>query len=142
MKTIRRALLTLTLAAFTACLAQAQQTGNEKEFSFSQESATGIELLSFTAVYKEKVYMNWTARDAAGEGAYLVERSTDGSNYIKIGVKRAAISPASQALLFSFTDERPVTGTSFYRVTWVSGKNFFASPVIKISVSTEDIAHN
>ncbi len=61
-----------------------------------------------------KVYINWMVKGEMNDGIYLIERSTDGSNFNAIGFKEVVASGLE--LLYSWIDAEPATGTAFYRL--------------------------
>ncbi|HEY6504345.1 MAG TPA: GEVED domain-containing protein, partial [Chitinophagaceae bacterium] len=79
-------------------------------------SVLGMPLLSFDAwaVNNDKVKLQWSANEEIGYIGYNIQRSTDGSAW-----EHLAFVPASQSSgLFDYewTDNRPYTGTTSYRV--------------------------
>lgn len=75
-----------------------------------------VNLVSFTARWAagNTVLLHWQTAAEANNSHYSVERSTDGMRYTAIGIVRAAAQ--GQATTYSFIDQQPQRGTSFYRL--------------------------
>jgi hypothetical protein len=107
---------TLLTAGFTASYGQEVNNPGTAPFS-TEEVKEAFELKTFNAIFRNsKVFVNWTVTDATGDCIYLVERSTDGTNYQKIAVKKGAPSPGKAVLMFSHIDDKPVNGKTYYRI--------------------------
>ena len=108
--------IALTISLFAASSVSAQLATQNDPFNMN-ETTSEYALKTFTAQLKNnKVYVNWTATDTKGDCVYIIERSADGVNYQKLTAKKGAPSPGTAALLYSYTDEQPLKGTSYYRV--------------------------
>lgn len=134
----------MIVGLLSASNASAQQAINSSEPVFQVGTAQEPALKSFSAsLNSKKVYVRWTATDATGECVYIVERSADGATYQKIGAKKGAVSPGSTPLLFSFIDDQPQHGTTFYRVQQVSADGITMSQAIQIkNEENEGVAIN
>jgi hypothetical protein len=77
-----------------------------------------IKMTRFTARALEGVvYLNWYMKGEAGSSIFLVERSVNGSDFVSIGFKDGYSAPdQSTELLYSFSDNQPVIGTTHYRI--------------------------
>ena len=140
-KNLLRTVLTLMLvtAAFTMSLAQ-QANISADPFS-TEEAKDAGELRTINATFnKNKVYVNWTAVDASGECIYMVERSVDGINYQKITAKKGVPSPGNAPLMFSYTDEQPAQGRSYYRVVRVGASGTTATG--PVTVNSQPVTEN
>lgn len=109
-------ILSIATASFSTAFAQATRTTDQNPFA-TEEVKEAYELKTIKATPANgKVYINWTVTDATGKCVYVVERSGDGINYEKVYAKKGAPSPGSNSLMFSFIDEKPLQGKSYYRV--------------------------
>lgn len=94
----------------------AQRTG-----SFCFCGSTGlmplpIELLSFEArCENEKVLVEWTTVSEINNAYFNIERSTDAVNYQVIKTIDGA-GNSNQMINYTFTDEDPLPGVSYYRI--------------------------
>ncbi|MBV4356837.1 T9SS type A sorting domain-containing protein [Pinibacter aurantiacus] len=89
-----------------------------------------LKLLSFTAKQSNSAsLLNWTVSEQQNTATFIVERSTDGVTYSKIGTVAAAGNYAGKQT-YSFTDANTATGPNYYRLKMVDidGK-FTYSPV-------------
>jgi hypothetical protein len=74
-----------------------------------------VRLLSFSASKQNgRTLLKWQADNEINFDSYVVERSTDGINYIRIG--NVARTGGSGTQHYSFTDETPAKGKNFYRL--------------------------
>lgn len=88
-----------------------------KRYSFEGNAIVEYELTSFKCRnLKGKNYIMWTVLETSNECLYQLERSTDNITYNTIYTLRGAKSPNYIELLNSFIDEKPLEGTSYYRV--------------------------
>ena len=96
-------------------------------------TALPITLISFTGHEGEgKVYLNWSTSREVDNVAFYIQRSGDGTHFSNIG-KEAGSLTTTQVKDYSYTDDNPLSGVSFYRLKQVDidGK-FTYSPVITI----------
>jgi len=78
-----------------------------------------IELLSFTAKAEENVVLvNWQTASELDNDYFIIERSKDGINSERIGRVQGA-GNSNEVLNYSFVDQNPYSGTSYYRLTQV-----------------------
>ncbi len=78
-----------------------------------------LRLLSFTASQKEmNAQLNWTTANEINVAHFVIERSIDGRAFYTIG-ERAAIGNTASNKRYSFTDNKPLKGTNFYRLKMV-----------------------
>lgn len=94
---------------------------------FSQHLISGEQkfssstLVSFSAIlYDGKVYVNWVIKGEKKDGLYLIERSEDGNNYKLTGWRDGIGTPLDLELLYSWIDEHPEKGTTYYRLKRVN----------------------
>lgn len=77
-----------------------------------------VELISFEAVAKEeKVLIQWITAREEKASHYVIERSTNGENFSKIG--RVAATNLNTIQKYQFIDANPVKGTNYYRLRQV-----------------------
>jgi hypothetical protein len=76
-----------------------------------------------TAVNSGKqVNVDWTTASEVGNKYFVVQRSTDGVNFINLGTVASAASGGAGAS-YQFTDNGPVVGNDFYRLERVDSSN-------------------
>lgn len=101
----------VTVASMGAAAAQ-QASSNPLVQSGLHNTAN---INNYTAVYNSgKVFVNWTARNESNDCIYIVERSSDGSNFESVGVKEGVSS--DMELFYSWMDNTPPSGFAYYRV--------------------------
>jgi hypothetical protein len=78
--------------------------------------------------------LQWSTYSESNTARFIIERSTDGINYMAIGSVPAS-GNSNTIKQYRFTDEHPATGLNYYRVkqTDIDGK-FSHSPIRKIIV--------
>lgn len=75
-----------------------------------------IELTDFTAYFDEKqVALDWTMASETGCVGFTIERSKDGVTPEIIGTVDGNLN-ADDAINYSFTDDNPLSGVSYYRI--------------------------
>jgi hypothetical protein len=98
-----------------------------------------IELLSFTATPSGKfVKTNWSTASETNNNYFTVERSLDAQTFEEVGRVKGA-GNSSVTLDYAFTDEKPNTGISYYRLkqTDFDGK-FTYSPIVPVNFAGND----
>lgn len=95
-----------------------------------------VKLTSFTAMKERStVKLEWTTSQEINSKEFIVERSTDGAVYQKIGVVTAR-GNSSTASTYTLTDAQPVAGNNYYRLRTVDiDDKFELSKVVKINFS-------
>lgn len=95
----------------------AQQVKENEKFIFENNEVGEYQLTSFKCKNMEgKVYIMWTVIESSNECVYILERSGDNNKYYKMYSEAGSKSPNNIALINSFIDEKPLSGTSYYRV--------------------------
>jgi hypothetical protein len=84
----------------------------------TEEESPVMSLTSLTGKLVDGiVYLKWTMRGEQTASLFVVERSADGEDYTSLGSKEGYQVPNPEMeLLYCFSDEQPVAGTSFYRI--------------------------
>ncbi|MCC9166748.1 T9SS type A sorting domain-containing protein [Pontibacter harenae] len=79
-----------------------------------------VELLHFTAKASTNntVNLNWATASEKDNDFFAVERSMDGKNFTEVARVKGAGSTSSRTN-YTFTDNRPYSGTSYYRLKQV-----------------------
>src|SRR5690606_33097267 len=66
-----------------------------------------------------KIDLKWGTAMEINSDYFLVEKSSDGSNFETIGKVKAA-GESNQELSYTFADAEPVAGTNYYRIKAIS----------------------
>jgi len=75
-----------------------------------------VDLLSFTArCHKQKVTLDWKTATEINNDFFTIDRSSDGKNWDMIG-KVNGMGNSDRNQYYSFEDESPLTGKSYYRL--------------------------
>lgn len=107
------------------------ELNNHHQIGYPAAAALPIELLSFDARPKDsEVFVNWLTASEINTDYFSVERSPDGVIFESIGTVRAA-GNSTHFLSYSFVDNDPLSGSSFYRLkeTDFDGYTSFSLPV-------------
>jgi hypothetical protein len=82
--------------------------------------------------------LQWTTLQEVNTDHFIIERSTDGINYVSIGTLPAGGNTIAVSK-YHFTDEQPATGINYYRIK-IADKNAKSSysPVRKINIMSND----
>jgi hypothetical protein len=93
--------------------------GTINVFAQSTTEPKNLELVKQSVVFNSgKVYLNWVSKSNSSDCVYVIERSTDGDEYEPVGLKEGIGSPIE--LLYSWIDNNPKEGESFYRIKQVN----------------------
>ena len=115
-------LFSLALSAF------GQRVQEDEQYSFGNKNVDEYELTSFKCRSVEgKVYIMWIVLEPSNECIYVLERSGNNELYKPIQVFKGSKSPNKIELLNSFIDNKPLDGTSYYRVRRVTKENKITS---------------
>jgi uncharacterized delta-60 repeat protein len=88
-------------------------------------SVLPVSLLSFTAtIQANSVGLQWKTSSEQNTSRFLIERSSDGINFVSIGTVAAAGSSAD-VKNYSFPDLQPLPGTGFYRLKMIDADDRF-----------------
>lgn len=91
-----------------------------------------ILLASFDAVLSEGVVnLTWTTSLEINSGHFSIERSSDGTNWQSIGTV-AAKGFSSIAVNYSYNDESPLNGVSYYRLQMVDADGKYKYSPVKV----------
>ncbi|CAG0993399.1 MAG: hypothetical protein HND27_05770 [Bacteroidetes bacterium] len=86
-----------------------------------------------------KNYLLWTVIEKYDNCIYLIERSSNNTDWEMIGYKDAYKSPGDIPLAYYFTDEEPLNGNNFYRlkrVILLKSASAESNPIEIITVKT------
>ncbi|HEX5002144.1 MAG TPA: hypothetical protein VFW78_06585 [Bacteroidia bacterium] len=84
---------------------------------FSNSIPLPVELTSFTAQYKhQKVVCNWSTQSEVNNDYFTLERSPDAEAFEELS-RITGNGTSSSAHSYSYTDEDPLGGTSYYRLS-------------------------
>ncbi len=99
---------------------------------FRPVQALPVKFVSITAVQRSGGNeVEWKVEEEQDIASYEVERSTDGRQFVKVGVVSA-----SSSRLYNWLDAYPLAGEVFYRVKSVSNRGQAAySSIVKITAS-------
>jgi hypothetical protein len=93
------------------------------QFAVTTSNTLPVSLLSYSAELADrKVIVRWSTSSEINADHYTIERSSNGIDYTAIG-NVAASGTISSAQSYSFTDEFPLPGTSFYRLSQTDADN-------------------
>lgn len=74
-------------------------------------------IISFSPVYNSgKTFVRWLVQNDEKDGIFIVERSADGVDFEALGFKDRVGSSLCVNLFYSFVDEAPAQGQSYYRI--------------------------
>ena len=97
------------------------------DINISYTGLAPVTLLSFDAKRSGSVNnISWTTAQEVNTSLYVVERSTDGRNFVSIGTVNA-----NQSTVYRYTDIAPAKGVNYYRLKVVDNDNSIKYSVIK-----------
>ena len=91
-------------------------------------------IASFSPVHNSgKTYIRWLVKNDEKDGVFVIERSKDGIDFEALGFKDRVGSPLCVNLFYSFVDEQPVNGISYYRLMAIgTDQSFSYSDVVRV----------
>lgn len=107
--------------------AMGQQAGAQPIMT-SNVAQNGSNIYNYTTTYNSgKVFLNWTAKNETADCIYIIERSGDGKKYDAVGIKEGV--GTNVELFYSWLDNEPPAGFSFYRVKKITkdGNQYYSS---------------
>ena len=133
MKNLIRAFAVSALFTF-AISANAQRVGTSLTGSAQMLEKKEHNIISFSPAFADgKTYVRWLVQNDEEDGLFIVERSQDGVDFQALGFKERIGSPLCVNLFYSFTDESPYSGVTYYRIMQVSTDQSFAySDIVRV----------
>jgi hypothetical protein len=91
-------------------------------------------IISFSPVYNAgKTFVRWLVQNDEKDGIFIVERSADGIAYEALGFKDRVGSSLCVNLFYSYVDEAPTQGQSYYRIMSVgTDQTYSYSDVVRV----------
>ncbi len=132
-------ILSLVLLAFVVNTENlnAQQVSNSSaallnRSDLKQDSANTF--ISFSPVYLDgKTYVRWLVKNDKKDGVFIVERSEEGTEFEALGFRDRVGTQLLVNLFYSYVDEAPLPGASYYRIMQVGADNTYRySSVVKV----------
>ena len=91
---------------------------SKKKMKLSEMLAVG-DIQSFKVLIKNgNISLNWTMNKTKESCLFVIQKTRDGANYTTVGYMKG--EPSEKKLCYSFPDEKPVKGVSYYRVKKIS----------------------
>lgn len=88
-------------------------------------------MLSFTASAQgQKALLSWTAATEANADRFVVERSSDGTNFEQLGTLYTTQN-GTAGIQYSYADEHPVTGLNYYRLKLVDKNGAYSYSAVR-----------
>ncbi|MEP7171349.1 MAG: hypothetical protein ABI855_18415, partial [Bacteroidota bacterium] len=102
----------------------------------SQSSPLPVELVSFSAkaIDNKEVLCQWTTASEINNDYFTIERSRNGRDFEEAGKVNGAGNSTSTSD-YSFTDEQPINGISYYRLKQTDFNGQFSySQIVKVNI--------
>jgi len=138
MKLIYKIFFLSLVASFTSLAdVHAQQVSNSSAALLNRSDLkqdTANTFISFSPVYLDgKTYVRWLVKNDKKDGVFIVERSEEGSEFEALGFRDRVGTQLLVNLFYSYVDEEPLPGASYYRVMQVGADNTYRySSVVKV----------
>lgn len=101
----------------------------------------GITLLSFTVTRKgQAAVLNWATTASPVPDYFAVQRSADQSSFIELVRIAGKAGSSGNQTNYSWTDKRPLSGKSFYRLKIAKDGNESYSPIASFSLSPHQLS--
>ena len=114
--------------------AQIADNSGDNSLFFKNEKNSST-LIGFKAVFFEgKTYVNWKVQNEKQDDLFVVFRSTDNAHFEIIDIKQGVGTEIDAPIFYSFIDEDPPTGVSYYKIVKVySDRSYYQSPVVAVN---------
>jgi len=91
-------------------------------------------IISFSPVFNSgKTFVRWLVQNDEKDGIFIVERSADGVDYEALGFKDRVGSSLCVNLFYSYVDEAPTPGQSYYRIMSVgTDQTYSYSDIVRV----------
>jgi hypothetical protein len=107
------------------------QESNLATVTLDYSGALPVVLTNFKAVKQESTaLLTWSTTSESNSEKFVVERSTDGKNWITIGAVNAT-GNSSEKQDYTFTDNSPESGVNYYRLKMIDLDGSFAYSIIR-----------
>lgn len=111
---------------------------NRVSLAISGRTVLPVTLTGFQGEFKSnhQVELSWKTMMERDIDHYEMERSADGLNFKQIGSisSKMTISTNDYQLLYNYTDQDPLPGTSYYRIKVIGKDNYTnQSPIVQMS---------
>ena len=101
------------------------------DISINYSGVVPVSLLSFDAIRNGKVNnLQWSTSTEVNTNKFIIERSTDGKNFISLGEVRAT-GNSTVTQYYRFTDATPIKAVNFYRIKMIDNGNTFKLSEVK-----------
>jgi hypothetical protein len=132
--TIRNATLCLFISGFVQQAAAQSNVGAGLVGAASLQQEKETPIVSFSPVFANgKTFVRWLVQNDEKDGLFIVERSSDGTQFEALGFKDRVGSALCVNLFYSYIDEEPISGQSYYRVMSVgTDQTFSYSDVVRV----------
>jgi extracellular elastinolytic metalloproteinase len=102
--------------------------------TYIRASALAVTWGNFTAVkVGDAAHLAWSTLQELNTGSYIVERSSDGTDFYTIGIIKAA-GNSTAATSYAYTDETPLQGNNYYRIKQVDKNGSFTHSPVRVLV--------
>jgi hypothetical protein len=91
-------------------------------------------IISFSPVFNDgKTYVRWLVQNDEKDGIYIIERSDNGVEFEALGFRERVGSTLCVNLFYSYVDEAPFNGSTYYRIMQVStDQTYRYSDIVKV----------
>ena len=95
-----------------------------------------LNLVDFSAVPEgQDIVLHWTVADDVAPVSFVVQRSGDGNNFSDIWQEPTATADSNLSSM-TWTDDKPLTGRSYYRLKYSpDGNNTFYSGIVEVDLT-------
>jgi hypothetical protein len=132
--TIRNATLCLFISGFAQQAAAQGKVGAGLVGTARLEQEKETPIVSFSPIYNNgKTFVRWLVQNDEKDGLFIVERSSDGTQFEALGFKDRVGSALCVNLFYSFIDEEPISGVNYYRLMSVgTDQTYTYSDVVRV----------
>lgn len=91
-------------------------------------------IVSFSPVFASgKTFVRWLVQNDEKDGLFVIERSSDGNEFEALGFKDRVGSSLCVNLFYSYIDEEPLNGQTYYRIMSVgTDQTYSYSDVVRV----------
>lgn len=105
-----------SLSVYTVCFSRSCTVGVLVGICSSEDFVLPVEMIYFTGESTVNgIELRWATASELNNAGFLLERSTDLSNWLNIGFVQG-VGNSQQINRYLFQDNKPITGVNYYRI--------------------------
>lgn len=131
-----------SLSVYIVCFSRSCTVGELVGICSSEDFVLPVEMMYFSGESTENgIELRWATASELNNAGFLLERSTDLSNWLNIGFVQG-VGNSQQINRYLFQDNKPITGVNYYRIKQFDNDGEFETLQIIAIVWNTDVKTN